>query len=329
MKRKLPHERRCSYVVVTGSSAAADGELRDFAGYLSTLGLQDCDVVIIDRAAAGEEAGQRERTLRWVGRYVTAKPQHLLPDGEVDVLHVAGELAACEKVIVASDDVRYTPSSIDQVCNLLDSHEVVEPQDYLDPLPWWGGIEAGRILVHRGIEPAPDHGATFGFRRGAIRSLRGLGILDTGEDSVRRLAARGADVHAACNVFVRRKPQPLAEWLGTRPRIAGDDFVLPMKTAFFFALAPLLIVLALLGDARLAGGYAGAIAFATVALAFRGRTGAGAFFPVRACFFAPLWVVERSVSVYWALLRKIRNQGETTRIAVPDRTRGTKVASGE
>jgi hypothetical protein len=55
-----------------------------------------------------------------------------------------------------------------------------------------------------------------------------------------------------------------------------------------------------------AGGYFGAIAFASIALALRGRVGAGSVFPLRACFYAPLWVVERSVSVYWALGLRMR-----------------------
>ena len=40
------------------------------------------------------------------------------------------------------------------------------------------------------------------------------------------------------------------------------------------------------------------------------RSGATPFFPVRACLAAPLWVLERSVSVYWALFRKLRGLGD-------------------
>ena len=54
-------------------------------------------------------------------------------------------------------------------------------------------------------------------------------------------------------------------------------------------------------------------------LALRGRAGASAFFPLHACLFAPLWVLERSVSVYWALFRKLRGvEPEPVRIAVPE-----------
>lgn len=321
MKRKQPSEHRSSYVVVLDTPIASDDELRDLASHLSTVGLHDCDVVVLDPTPRADFDRHR-RTLRWVARHLPVASDHLLPGGTIDVVRAAAEVAACEKVIVATEDVRYTAEALDQIVQLLDAHEVVEPQDYFDPLPWWGGIDAGRILVHRGIEPSPDHGATFGFRRTMMRGLRGLAILDTNDDPVRRLASRGAEVFAACDVFVCRKPRPLEEWLGSRPRIAGEDFALPMKTAFFFALVPLLLLLALAGDARLAGGYAGVIAFASVALAFRGRNGATRFFPLRACLFAPLWILERSLSVYWALARKLRE--ETRPAPVPQSGEGSR-----
>jgi hypothetical protein len=287
-----------------------------------------CDVVVLDPASRAQ-FDLNGRVLRWVGRHLPVSAEHCAPGGTLDRLRAAAGVAACEKVIVAAQDVRYTAEAIGQLCDLLDLHEVVEPQDYLDPLPWWGGIEAGRILVHRGIEPQPDHGATFGFRRSAVNALRSLGAGALQDDQARRLAAAGAEVFAATDVFVRREPGALDEWLALRPRLAGNDFSLPMKSAFFFSLVPLLLVMALAGGAALAGGYATAIAFATVALAVRGRAGARPFFPIRACLFAPLWVLERSVSVYWALFRKLRGADtRPARIVVAEGAR-TKVASGQ
>lgn len=310
------------------NAAASTAELRDLATYLSTLGVADCDVVILDPSPR-LQFELNARILRWVGRHVAVRPEHRAGGG-IDSVRAASFHASCEKVIVAADDIRYTAAAVGQICDLLDAHEVVEPQDYLDPMPWWGGIEAGRILIHRGIEPQPDHGATFGFRRSALRALHALAPATSADAQVRRLAAVGAEVYPATDVFVRREPGDLGEWLSARPRFAGDDFELPMKTAFFFSLMPLLVLLAVVGGLQLAGGYAGVIAFASVALALRGRLGASPFFPMRACLFAPLWVFERSVSVYWALLRKLRGAGEDTAgVAVPDRARGTKVASGE
>jgi hypothetical protein len=328
MRTRPVKERRCSYVVVAETATTSADELRKLANYLSTLGLAEVDVVVLDPSPR-LQFDLNARILRWVGRHIAVRPEHCSPSGTVDLVRAALDVAGCEKVIVAAEDVRYTPEAIGQLCDLLDLHEVVEPQDYLDPLPWWGGIDAARILVHRGIEPQPDHGATFGFRRTAVRSLRQIGAADLHDGQARRLAAVGAEVYPAAEVFVRRQPGQLAEWMTERPRQAGDDFMLPMKSAFFFSLVPLLTLLAVLGDLRLAGSYASVIAFASVALAIRGRSGAGAFFPLRAVLFAPLWIFERSVSVYWALFRKLRGADEPQRVAVPDRARGTKVASGE
>ncbi len=315
-------------MVVAETATASADELRKLANYLSTLGLAEVDVVVLDPSPR-LQFDLNARILRWVGRHVAVRPEHRSPSGAVDVVRAAVDVAGCDKVIVAAEDVRYTPEAIGQLCDLLDLHEVVEPQDYLDPLPWWGGIDAARILVHRGVEPQPDHGATFGFRRTTVRSLRHISAAHLHDDQARRLAAVGAEVYPATEVFVRRQPGQLADWMTERPRQAGDDFNLPMKSAFFFSLVPLLMLLAILGGFRLAGSYASIIAVASVALAVRGRSGAGAFFPLRAVLFAPLWVFERAVSVYWALFRKLRGADEPQRVAVPDRARGTKVASGE
>jgi hypothetical protein len=305
MRTRKPQDRRCSYVVTVNSAAASPSELRDLANYLSTLGVTGCDVVILDPSPR-LQFDLNGRILRWVGTHVAIRGEHRSPSGTIDLVRVAVNLASCEKVIVAAEDVRYTADAIDQICDLLDMHEVVEPQDYLDPLPWWGGIEAGRILIHRGIEPQPDHGATFAFRRTSIRGLRALDALELIDDHARRLVAAGAEVFPASNVFVRREPGALDEWLSERLRAAGDDFALPFKSVFFFSLVPVLLLLAVIGGIRLAGSYASVIAFATFALAVRGRAGAAQFFPLRACLFAPVWVFERSVSVYWALFRKLR-----------------------
>ena len=321
-------DRRCSYVVLVQGASSSTGDLRELATYLSTLSVASCDVVILDPSPR-LQFELNSRVLRWVGRHVAVRAEHRAPGG-VDIVRAASAHAACEKVIVAADDIRYTAEAVGQLCDLLDMHEVVEPQDYLDPLPWWGGIEAGRILLHRGVEPHPDHGRTFGFRRSALRALRALAPATTADAQVRRLAAIGAEVHPAGDVFVRRQPVPFREWLATRARYANDDFELPIKSAFFFALVPLLVLLSVLGGIRLAGSYAGIIAAASIGLAIRGRLGATSVFPLRACLFAPLWVAERSVSVYWALAQKLRGVDEDlSRATLPDRASGSKVASGE
>ena len=260
-----------------------------------------CEVIVVDDSPAFD---RNRRVLRWVGRHVPPMPRHRALSGTVDTFRAALDLASCEKIIVANARVRHDAATIAAMCTLLDRHEVVEPQDYYDPLPWWGGIDAGRMLVHRGIEPLPDHGATFGFRRAAVRGLHDA-FDDGGDDAVRRLQAQGAAVHSAGSLFVRCEPPAVASWLRERARQANDDFALPVKTAFFFALLPVAVVLLAFGGASLASGYAGALVVGSLALALRGRAGAAEVFPLRACLYAPLWLLERSVSVYWALFRKV------------------------
>jgi hypothetical protein len=316
MRPNRKSDRRCTYVVALAASSSRL-DLRPLAEYLSTLTVAGCEVIVLD---ASDAIDDHRRVLRWVARHVTVHEP-------IDVVRAAASVASCEKVIVANENVRYNIADLTELCALLDAHEVVEAQDYLEPLPWWGGIDAGRMLVHRGIDPHPDCGGTFGFRRAVLRGLRGFDATGAA-DPVRTLSLHGAEVVSAADLFVRRCPPPLDEWLRERPREADHDFDVPAKSAFFFALIPMALLLALLGGGRVAIGYTGAVAFASIVLAVRGRIGAGAFFPLRACFFAPLWVIERSVSVYWALLQRVRG-GVVEVQAVPAAQQNAKVASGE
>jgi hypothetical protein len=330
MRHRNAQDRRCSYVVVIERDREPADDLRELASYLSTLSVADCEVIVVDGSSSPvfENNGA---VLRWVARHVAARPRHRNFTGGIDAVRTALDVSSCDKIIVADENVRYHADAIESVCDLLDQHEVVEPQDYFEPLPWWSGIEAGRMLVHRGVEPLPDHGATFGIRKSSVRGLRGVDIAwSNGEDAVRRLASQGAEVFSACDVFVRRLPPPLDHWLRDRPRQADGDFAMPVKTAFFFALLPIAILLTTFGGVRLASGYASAIALGSMVLAVRGRGGATMFFPLRACLCAPLWVFERSVSVYWALFQKLqRSSPDATRPSVAEGGAGAKVASGE
>jgi hypothetical protein len=318
MKSRSDRDRRCSYVVVHEDAAASPDDLRSFANHLSTLSVAGCEVIVIDDTPSFD---RNRRLFRWVGRHVAPLPRHRALSGAVDPVRGAQDLASCEKVIVAKSRVRHDAATVEALCALLDVHEVVEPQDYYDPLPWWGGIDAGRMLVHRGIEPRANHGATFGFRRAAVRGLRGLDALDDGgDDHVRRLQSQGAAVHCAGDLFVRCEPPSIGSWLRERARHADDDFALPLKTAFFFALLPVAALLVAFAGAQLASGYAGALVVGSLALALRGRAGASSVFPFRAALFAPLWMLERSLSVYWALLRKLAGRDVVS--AHPERERG-------
>jgi hypothetical protein len=306
MRHRRLLDRRLSYLVVVDDDCG--GDVCEFAAYLSDLGVAKCEVIVLDGSSEHTFARHR-RVLCWVGRHVAARPRHRHLDGSIDAMRAALDLASCDKVIVADARVRYGAKALDDLCAMLDAHESVEPQDYFEPLPWWGGIEAGRMLVQRAVDP-PSRGKTFAIRRSATRGLR----------EIERMHAR--------DVFVRRLPPNVGDWLDERPKQAGDDFHFPVKTALFLLLLPLAVILGIFGGMRLASGYASAIAFASVALAVCGRIGAAPFFPLRACLYAPLWVLERSVSVYWALFRRLRSSQFILRREAPEDLAPTKRSAG-
>jgi hypothetical protein len=316
MAHRKTRDRHSSYVVIVHS----DSDPLAIAGYLATLSPAQCDVVILDYSTP-DVFEEHRHVLRWAGRHVSLSKN-------TDIVRAAIELAACEKVIVATDDVRYSVDDIEMMCQLLERHDVVEPQQYLWPLPWWSGIDAGKMLVHRGIERFGDRSSTYAFRRTVVRQIRGA---DVGNDhAIRRLAMRGADVHAAGDFFVRRNPPEFADWVRTRPQHAEQDFAVPGKTIVFLALIPVMIALVFFAGARVAGGFAGLVALFSSGLAIRGRIGAAAFYPLKTCLFAPVWVLERSISVYWALFRRVHAVAiEPKAVPAPLRAAGEQVASGE
>ena len=300
MRPKRP--RRCSYLVAA-DPAATDEEIRSLASYLSTLHDADCDVVVVDRAE-GAVFDARQRILRWVARHVAIGSLYTLPNGEVDLLQAAVDIASCEKVVVASPESRYSAAEIASLSAALERHEAVEPQEFVGPLSWWGGIDAGRMLLQRGLDQPAGNARTFAFRKSAWRPLRGFEER-TYNRQVRRLAAQGVELAAAREVFVRCEPPSFATWVRRRLRDAAADPLVPMQAVSFCGLLPFLAFLFAVGGAELAGGYAGMIAIGAVVVAARGRVGARYFFPLRACLFAPLWLAERAVTMYWTLFARL------------------------
>ena len=84
----------------------------------------------------------------------------------------------------------------------------------------------------------------------------------------------------------------------------------------------------LIGGVHLAAFSAAAVAFAAVALAVRGWIGAFRYVPLHACFLAPVALIERSISLYWALLRRFSGIDDPRRVPVLERSRNERAASG-
>jgi hypothetical protein len=198
------------------------------------------------------------------------------------------------------------------MCDLLDVHEMVRPQNFINPLPWWARIETARILINRGVLPAGDYPGTCGFRRSTMRRVGHYDgdVLFDNEEIVRHFALRGADIKYARDFFILKRPPSFTKWLEQRPRQAYEDFVMRAKTIAFLAVLPLVLASGFV-SVRAAMSLLIAISLVALLLCYRGLLfdQAHKFFPLSSPLYSPLWVFERSLSVYWALYWRARYGG--------------------
>jgi hypothetical protein len=188
---------------------------------------------------------------------------------------------------------------------LLDNFEVVRPQNFLSPLPWWGRMEAARMLINRATLRTADYPGTCAFHRDAMLRVGAYDgdVLFDNEEIIRHFARAGATIIYAANLFVRKRPPAFRKWVEQRPRQAYEDFGLRTKTAFFLGL-PLIAtwVGVAFGLRALLIFFVGAsLAAVTLAAAGRLRGDAARFFPWSVCLVTPFWIIERTISTYWAL----------------------------
>lgn len=277
-------------------------EAAGFIDYFRMLAEAGCEVLVIDGSPCEVFAAHRE-VWRDECVHLPVDPQYKYLNGKVNGIHTGVDLAAHERIILADDDIRYTPDDVRRMAGLLDTFEMVRPQNYLSPLPVWARTEAARMLINRAWIAEGDYPGTLGVRRGAMRRMGHYDgdVLFDNEEIVRHFRAHGASVAYARDFFILKRPPSFRKWVEQRPRQAYEDFVMRAKTAFFVLLLPALALLWAAAGWRWALGAAMALACGAVLLAARGLgDGARRFFPPGLCLYAPLWVAERVLSTYWA-----------------------------
>ena len=168
------------------------------------------------------------------------------------------------------------------------------------------------MLINRGVLRTGDYPGTCGLRRSAMLRVGHYDgdVLFDNEELVRHFIVKGASVCHARDFFILKRAPTLSKWLEQRPRQAYEDFVMRAKTLGFMALLPLAALTLWLWGAGAAVIYVLAVAGVSMALAERGRRGvARRYFPARVTCHAPLWVLERALSVYWALYWRLFHGG--------------------
>jgi hypothetical protein len=136
-------------------------------------------------------------------------------------------------------------------------------------------------------------------------------VLFDNEEIVRHFALCGVNINYALDFFIHKRPPTFTKWLEQRPRQAYEDFVMRAKTAGFISVLPIALSLFLLVSTRMTILFLAAISMLAMGLSLRGlwRDAAYRFFPIRTILYAPLWMFERSMSVYCALYWRLRYSG--------------------
>jgi hypothetical protein len=96
-----------------------------------------------------------------------------------------------------------------------------------------------------------------------------------------------------------------------RPRQAYEDFVMRVKTLLFASLIPAALALGLFAGGAALLAFVAFVSLASALVALRGlvRDRAYRYFPSSAVLYAPLWMLERALSVYWAFYWRLRYGG--------------------
>lgn len=293
----------CTYLlplrrVVYGSREAA--ELTDYFKGLVALG---CDVLVVD-GSPDEVFAQHHQAWVRVCRHVPVNRRFGYVNDKTNGIHTGIEQARHEKIVLADDDIRYSAEALTCLLEKLDENDVVRPQNYLEPLPWWGAMEAARMLINRATLRTGDYSGTCAFKREAMLAAGHYDgdVLFDNEEIIRHFEAQGVPVNYAIDLFVLKRPPTFRKWLEQRPRQAYEDFGLHAKTAFFFSLPWLaLVATLLLGIKGLAGFFLAVILLSTLLAGYGRHRGVAAhYFPAGTILAAPAWIVERSFSSYWA-----------------------------
>lgn len=295
-----------------------DGEQRqELATYLSAIAPHCAEVIVVDGSPAEVFAANGAAWGRFVTHVTPLQDERWLM-GKVAGVRTGIRLASHERVVIADDDVRYDLEALRRTARLLDTHDLVRPQNYFTSLPWHARWDTARTLLNRSL--GRDYPGTLAVRRSRLLAI-GLydgDVLFENLELIRTVRAHGGRTAAPLDLCVARVPPSARHFWGQRTRQAYDDFALPLRMALWLAVVPLLA----LDAGRLGkplvdqgaprplrwtlGAAAGTIALAEIG---RRRAGAAAFFPASSSLLAPVWILERGVCAWLAILQRLRFGG--------------------
>jgi hypothetical protein len=284
-----------------------DGAQRpELAAYLARIAPLVAEVIVVDGSDPDVFAANAEA---WGGhvRHVPPGPGESWLMGKVAGVRTGVELASRERVVIADDDVRYEPEALRRAAELLERHDLVRPQNYFSRLPWHARWDTARTLLNRSV--GRDYPGTLAVRRSRMLAM-GMydgDVLFENLELMRTVRAHGGTVISPLDLYVARVPPSAGHFWGQRTRQAYDDFAMPARMALWLAVVPLLVLSALRRRPALTlGPVAAAVCAAEVG---RRRAGGETVFPVISSLLAPVWILERGVCAWLAVLQRLRFGG--------------------
>ncbi|WP_431245995.1 glycosyltransferase [Leifsonia xyli] len=294
---------------------ADDAGLAELVEYLT--GLRELvDVTVVD-GSPPDLFSAHARALPAGVRHLPVEPR---PGRNGKVAGVMSGIHAArhERVVIADDDVRYDEGALRAVVGMLDSADLVRPQNVFVPAPWHARWDTGRSLLNRAL--GHDYPGTLAVRRRVLVDAGGYDgdVLFENLELIRTVLAVGGRVVAADRIGVARRPPTLGHFLRQRVRQAYDDFAQPARLLAELAVLPLVLA-SLRRPGRILAGAAAVVALAEVG---RRRAGGHRLFPATAPLWAPAWLAERSVCVWLAVVERMRggvrySDGRLLRAATP------------
>jgi hypothetical protein len=227
--------------------------------------------------------------------------------GKVGGVTTGVRRAGFEAIVIADDDVRYERATLERLVEYLDDHDLVRPQNFFDPLPWHARWDTARTLLNRAF--GADYPGTLGIRRSRFVGMGGYSgdAIFENLELIRSVQANDGTLISPLDLYVRRLPPTASHFWGQRTRQAYDDFALPLRMTCWLAVVPLLLMLIV--RRRPAEGYLCAVALMLVAELGRLRGEGTQVFPGSSSLLAPLWVLERGICSWLAVLQRLRFGG--------------------
>ncbi|MCR2808709.1 MULTISPECIES: glycosyltransferase [unclassified Microbacterium] len=259
------------------------------------------EVTVVDGSASDLFAG--------LARVLPAEVRHLAPrhpglNGKARGVLTGVEAARHELIVLADDDIRYDEAALAAVADRLSDADLVRPQNLYSSYPWHARWDTARMLVARAF--GGDYGGTLGVRRSTLQAAGGYSadVLFENLELERTVRCVGGKVDVARDVYVLRRPPTARHFLGQRVRQAYDDLAQPGRLLTELAILPLVSA----GVAQRKWPLLAALAAAVVGVAEVGRRrdGGARRIPVGTTLWAPLWILERAVSVWLALIARLR-----------------------